>query len=126
MKLKYLLLIFGIVVFFGGISYLSSYLSSQEEKKVAEQKERENQEYLLIEKSNKKYIKEIKALCSGQLLDISGIDFFRCKNSLDENSYYYDLQKELASPNLPTFCNRKLKELKTDEFVECLQEPEEN
>ncbi len=126
MKLKYLLLILGIAVLFGSISYLGYYFNSQEEKKVAEQKEKENQEYLLIEKSNEKYIKEMKVLCSGQLLDISGIDFFRCKNSLDENSYYYDLQKELASPNLPTFCNRRIKELKVDEFVECLQEPSEN
>lgn len=125
MKLKYLLLILGILVFFGGIYYIN-FLA---EKKVAEQKEREDQEYLLIEKSNEKYIKEMKVLCSRQLLDISGIDFFRCKNSLDENSYVHccgDLQKELASPNLPTFCNRKIKELKADEFVECLQEPEEN
>lgn len=128
MKLKYLLLVLGIVVFFGGISYLSFYLSSQEEKKVAEQKKRENRENLIIEKSNEKYIKEMQVLCGNQLMNISGIDFFRCKNSLDKNSYYQlgDLRKDLANPNLPNFCNRKIKEIKADEFVECLQEPEQN
>lgn len=120
MKLKFLLIILGILIFFGGTYFVNSLA----QKKAAENKDKENQEYLLIEKSNEKYIKEMKLLCSGQLLDISGIDFFRCKNSLDKNSYYYDFQKELANPNLPAFCNRKLKELKADEFIECLQEPE--
>lgn len=122
MKLKFALIILGIFIFFGG-TYFVNFLA---EKKVAENKERENQEYLLIEKSNKKYIKEMKVLCSGQLLDISGVDFFRCKNLLDKNTYYYDFQKELADPNLPTFCNRKIRELKANEFVECIQEPEVN
>lgn len=122
MKLKFVLIILGILVFFGGTYYIN-FLA---EKKVSEQKERENQEYLLIEKSNEKYIKDMMMLCNGQLLDMTGVDFFRCKNSLDKDTYYYDFQKELTSPNLPTFCNRKLKELKADEFVECLQEPEVN
>lgn len=124
MKLKTLLIILGILIIFATIFYIG-YLTK---KRAARQNDEKNQEYLQIEKSNEVYVKEMEPLCNRQVIDITGVEFFRCKTIIDNDGYYLwgELRKELEKPDLSVFCDRKIAELKTNEFIECLEEREKS
>lgn len=105
------------------------YHSHQEEiikqQKEQAKKEQVDKEWQITEKENNKYKNEMNQVCNNKLAETTGVDFFRCKNIKDDSNIYGDMRTFLQSPNLPSFCQRKTKEMTTNEFIECLEEPQE-
>lgn len=96
----------------------------QEQIKV--QKDKKNTlEQNKTEEANSKYIQTMMPTCNKRVQDITGIEFFRCENiSFYEDNGFYDMKSDLAKPEIPAVCSRKIGELTANEFISCLNEPD--
>lgn len=93
-------------------------LAKETDAKKAAQLEKELQ---VADAKNEKYKKEMYHTCTSKVGEISAVDFYRC-TQLKEDSCF-DCVVELEDPKLPTFCQRKIKEMTSNELSECLNEP---
>lgn len=93
---------------------------NQVKQEEANRQEQREKEALQLDQSNNEYIQMMKPICSKPVLEITALDFFKCR-TIKEDSYI-NLIFELENPDLPSFCLRKIQELITNEFIECLEE----
>jgi hypothetical protein len=122
-----------ILVIIGAISAAGIYFYHDKQVKntqalIQAQKDKKNAlEQKKTEEANNKYIQALMPACNKRVQDITGIEFFRCENiSFYEDNGFYDMKSDLAKPDIPAFCNRKIGELTANEFISCLNEPEED
>lgn len=88
-----------------------------------------NEDTVQLEEINKReevFNSQMKNYCLKSSNEVTGIELYKCNNYLDlgylvDNNFDEMLEEE---PNIPEFCNRKIIEMKTNELLECLAEPE--
>jgi len=106
------------------ISFGAYYFQINKEKEKAKISERKIQQAKEREESRENYNKALAQLCSKPLTEASAVELYNCKDLQSSEYIVADLglspKTATRSANLPTFCERKINEMKMLEFLECL------
>lgn len=120
-----ILVLLVITVISLGVFYLQAN-REREKEKISERKIQQAKER---EKSKQDYKKALAELCSKPLTEVSAVELYNCKDlqSSEEDVVDFGISPKTAtrSANLPTFCERKITEMKMIELLECLIMPYE-
>jgi hypothetical protein len=126
MKIKNVLFIFIILCTIG----ITWYFHNRHQVELARKEQEINRENATIKQKNNQYIKEMTPMCQKPTNELTGVDVYRCKRILDigngtfDVTYeLFDMRQELANPDLPTFCQKKVKELTTEQVASCIIDP---
>ncbi len=121
-----------IIIIVCGCIFAGGYRWYRSGQTTAEKKQAEtNQQLQAKDAADKAYEESLQEICKRPVSELTGIEFYRCKEIKCGSSSCTFLNEEkvedlLSSPDLPTFCQRKISEMTANEFIECLEEPTDN